>query len=425
MKKVFFISLLLGFALVSCNSDPEENIGEQPNQPDQTEESVKNDDQKEEMEELESLILTRAQMNQVSVSNDFAFRLAQATMQSNTSEVLSPLSVSYVVGMLANGVSEKTLGEVTAAMGMDNMTLSEINDYFELMLKDLPRLDLSSELLQSNAIFVNRDYSLLDDYVNTVGKTYSADFTSLDFRLDSSVDYINLWASDHTKGMIDEVVNYLNPAAVAYGLNAVYFKGSWVDKFDVNNTKDEAFGKGGKQVPMMHLEAQLKYASNEYCQLLQMPYGNGAFQMTVLLPNEGISTTELMGMMNDKQFNNMLYGLSRCKTDVKIPRFETSCKLGLNDALKKIGLSSLYSPEERYDKMSMEKLVLEKVAQTARIRVDEEGSEAAAVTHWEATSSGKEQEVKNAVFHANRPFIYLISEKDHGIILFVGHYEGE
>ena len=75
--------------------------------------------------------------------------------------------------------------------------------------------------------------------------------------------------------------------------------------------------------------------------------------------------------------------------------------------------------------MSMEKLVLEKVAQTARIRVDEEGSEAAAVTHWEATSSGKEQEVKNAVFHANRPFIYLISEKDHGIILFVGHYEGE
>ena len=388
MKKVFFISLLFGFALVSCNSDPEENIGEQPNQPNQTEESVKNDDQKEEMEELESLILTRAQMNQVSVSNDFAFRLAQATMQGNTSEVLSPLSVAYVVGMLANGVSEKTLGEVTAAMGMDNMTLSEINDYFELMLKDLPRLDLSSELLQSNAIFVNRDYSLLDDYVNTVGKTYSADFTSLDFRLDSSVDYINLWASDHTKGMIDEVVNYLNPAA---------------------NTKDEAFGKGGKQVPMMHLEAQLKYASNEYCQLLQMPYGNGAFQMTVLLPNEGISTTELMGMMNDKQFNNMLYGLSRCKTDVKIPRFETSCKLGLNDALKKIGLSSLYSPEERYDKMSMEKLVLEKVAQTARIRVDEEGSEAAAVTHWEATSSGKEQEVKNAVFHANRPFIYLIS----------------
>ena len=144
-----------------------------------------------------------------------------------------------------------------------------------------------------------------------MGKTYSADFTSLDFRLDSSVDYINLWASDHTKGMIDEVVNYLNPAAVAYGLNAVYFKGSWVDKFDVNNTKDEAFGKGGKQVPMMHLEAQLKYASNEYCQLLQMPYGNGAFQMTVLLPNEGISTTELMGMMNDKQFNNMFHGKTR------------------------------------------------------------------------------------------------------------------
>ena len=126
MKKVFFISLLLGFALVSCNSDPEENIGEQPNQPNQTEESVKNDDQKEEMEELESLILTRAQMNQVSVSNDFAFRLAQATMQSNTSEVLSPLSVSYVVGMLANGVSEKTLGEVTAAMGMDNLCESRL-----------------------------------------------------------------------------------------------------------------------------------------------------------------------------------------------------------------------------------------------------------------------------------------------------------
>ena len=422
MKKVLIISLLMGFALVSCNSDPEEIIEEQPNLPSQTEEPVK---EEEKTEELESLILTRAQMDQVSVGNDFAFRLAQATMQSNTSEVLSPLSVAYVIGMLANGVSEKTLGEVVAALGMDNMTLSEINAYFELMLKDLPRLDLSSELLQSNAIFVNRDYSLLDDYVNTVGKTYSADFTSPDFRLDSSVDYINQWASDHTKGMINEVVDYLNPAAVAYGLNAVYFKGSWVDKFDVANTKDDAFGKDGKMVPMMHLETQLEYASNEYCQLIQMPYGNGAFQMTVLLPNEGITTSELMGMLNDKQFSKMLLGIYKCQTDVKIPRFETSCKLGLNDALKNIGMSSLYSLEEHYPKMSMENLALEKMIQTARIKVNEEGSEAAAVTHFSATSSGKEQEMGPAEFHADRPFIYIISEKDHGIILFIGHYEGD
>lgn len=421
-RMVIFITLLMGLVLVSCNSDPEEIIEEQPNQPNQTEEPVKND---EDDEELESLSLTRAQQEQVKVSNDFAFRLALATMQSDKNEMLSPLSVAYVVGMLANGVSDKTFGEVATAMGMGNMTLDEMNEYFELMLRDLPRLDLTSTLLQSNAIFVNQGYSLLEEYTSKVGKAYSADFTSLDFRLDSSCDYINQWASDHTNGMINEIVDFLNPSAVAYGLNAVYFKGGWVHKFKAADTKDEAFGKQGKLVPMMHLEAYLKYAENDFCKLIEMPYGNGAFQMTVLLPNEGISTTDLMGMLNETQFRKMQLGVSKYLTDVKIPRFETSCKLSLNEALKNIGMSSLWSLEERYPKMSMDKITLEKMVQTARIIVNEEGSEAAAVTHFEATSAGGKEEVRNAEFHADRPFIYIISEKENGIILFIGHYEGE
>ncbi len=428
MKRKEFSNCIIAFAIIlfcsssygACSSDNEEiDSASRGTETPQDPENGKA------VEEIQYLSLTNQQREQVKTNNDFAFRLARATMKDDKSQVISPLSVAYLTGMLANGVSENTLNEIATVLGMNGKSLQEINSYFKMMLNDLPRLDLSTTLSQSNALFTNQGYIIFDEYKKTISEFYCADLETLDFKQQSAIVHINNWVNEHTKGMIKGIVDNIDSKAAAYGLNAVYFKGGWINKFNIEDTREETFGTNGGKLPMMHLNANLLYAEMDMCKLIQMPYGNGAFIMTVLLPNEGMTTTKLMEKIDAETFNKLSLSVCPYNVDVKMPRFETECKTGLIDVLTNLGMPSLFSKQERFEKMTTDNFNVSGMVQTAGIKVDENGSEAAAITHVMFTSNGNEPEIKPASFHANRPFIYIISERDHGIILFLGHYEGD
>lgn len=428
MKRKEFSKSIIAFAIIlfcsssygACSSNDEEIDSAS-----KVTETPQDSENSKTIEEIRYLSLTRQQREQVKASNDFAFRLAQATMKNDKSQVISPLSVAYLTGMLANGVGENTLNEIATTLGMNGKSLKEINSYFKMMLNDLPRLDLSTTLSQSNALFVNQGYTIFDEYKKTISEYYCADFETLDFNQQSAIVRINNWANEHTKGMIKSIVDNIDPKTAAYGLNAVYFKGGWINKFKAEETREETFGTNGEMLPMMHLNANLSYAEMDMCKLIQMPYGNGAFLMTVLLPNEGMTPTKLMEIIDAETFNKLSSSVYTYNIDVKMPRFETECRADLTDVLTNLGMPSLFSKQERFEKMTKDNFNINEIVQTAGIKVDENGSEAAAITHVMFTSNGNEPEIKPASFHANRPFIYIISERDHGIILFLGHYEGD
>lgn len=426
MKNNGFSKWMIAFAIIvfcsflwgACSSDDEAESVETP------QDSNASDNNTEPVEELLKLPLAKEQRVLVESGNDFAFRLAQATMIKDKSQIISPLSVAYLTGMLANGVSEKTFNEIATTLGMSGKSLEEINSYFKMMLNDLPRLDLSTTLSQSNALFTNQGYTIFDDYKNAIRDFYSADTEILDFSQQSAIDRINNWLDEHTKGVIKNIMNSLDPKAAAYGLNAVYFKAGWIDKFKEEETKEEAFGKDGKRVPMMHLNTNLTYNANDMCQYIRMPYGNGAFEMVVILPNEGITTVDLMEKLNAETILEMRSGYIS-QVDVKMPRFETECKTNLVKVLTDIGMPSLFSLEERFEKMTTDNFSIGDIAQTASIKVNENGSEAAAVTHVYIAASENMLDIKPRTFHANRPFIYVIREQYYGIVMFIGHYEGD
>ena len=416
---------LLTFSVIvgACSSDESDDVTTVVTTKDDSQkDSIQNDNQT--ITELDGIFLTIPQRDQVAAVNDFSFRLAKATMKEGRSQVLSPLSVAYLVGMLSNGTSEATTAETLAAMGLKDVSLQDFNEFLSLMLSDLPRLDLSSTLLQNNAIFTNLGIALSDAFRSTAEGYYNAHLETLDFTKPSALVRINQWASESTRGMIENLLNSLPPSG-AIAMNAVYFKGGWIHKFDALATVQEPFGADSVLVPMMHMMATVEYGETGRFRFINLPYGNGAFQMTVLLPNEGLTTADVADSLDNATFR--LLNSGNYNVDIKLPRFETtSSAVPLMQPLTAMGMASIFSNDERFLNMCPTGLISHKMFQTARIIVDEDGSQAAAVTYsLVGASGGESHEPSPAVFHADRPFLYIISDRYTKSVLFIGNYEGD
>ena len=372
-----------------------------------------------------TISLTADEKQLVKQNNDFALNLfRQARTEEN--QILSPLSITGVLGMLNNGAAGHTQQEINDVLGFSDAGAEAINNFNRKMLFGCPDLDAETKAIISNTIFVNQPYQLQADFTKMANYYYDARPESRDFHDGETMDVINQWANDHTEGMIPKVldVSTFNPDAVSYLLNAIYFKGTWTNKFDKAETKEEAFEHAGPdknllEVPMMHQYGEFKYTDNDTYQAIKLPYGNGAYQMTVFLPREGKTINDVLGLLDGENWRIQGGGY---EVDLKLPRFETDTQLSLNSIMSALGMPTAFSPEAEFPYFCNSGFYIGRMSQIAKIKLDEEGTEAAAVTIIEATSGI--HETKTASFHANRPFLYIISEQSTGAIIFIGQYTG-
>ena len=288
---------------------------------------------------------------------------------------------------------------------------------------------VSMGLAIANAIVVNQNYPLLDSYKSTVGKHYDAEVANMDFDdISGSTKKINKWCSDHTNGLITEIIKNVNPEMLAYLLNAMYFKSEWKQKFPKGNTSNETFtAEDGtkKSVPMMKMEKSFTYQDNDVLRTVRLPYGNGVFSMMVILPAEGKTLADVTGYLNGKEWNAFVSNLVSCDVDLWLPKFETQFRIKLNDILCAMGMPTAFDKNlADFTAMSSISPYLSYVQQDAIIKVDEEGTEAAVVSSagMMPTSAGPGDHI---VFHADHPFLYLITESSTGAILFAGKYSGK
>ena len=369
--------------------------------------------------------LTNEERALVKGSADFSFRLFKET-RSDINQVLSPLSITYALGMLNNGAAGVTREEICQTLGFGETGADGINAFCRKMLAEMPALDELTKVMLSNAIFLNQPRYFLPDFLDIAHTYYDAETQTRDFKDGETMDVINQWASEHTLGMIDQVldVNTFDPEAASYLLNAVYFKGVWTLKFDKNETKDEVFnGKG--TVPMMHKKDYFPYTENDDYQALVLPYGNEAYRMTVLLPREGKSIDNVLATLNADTWLYDLQWLRTADVDVKLPRMDISTNQNLVETMAALGMPSAFNPLTadipNYCNVPQ---FISKMFQVAKIKMDEEGTEAAAVTVIE-TFDSTIPDPNSYEFYADRPFLYIISEQSTGAILFIGQYMGE
>ena len=369
--------------------------------------------------------LTQEEQALVKGSTDFSLRLFKET-RGDINQVISPLSITYALGMLNNGAAGVTREEICQTLGFGDTGADGINAFCRKMLTELPALDEQTKVMLSNAIFLNQPRYFLPDFLDIAHSCYEAETQTRDFADGKTMDVINQWASDHTMGMIEEVLNEdtFNPLAVSYLLNAVYFKGVWTLKFDKDETKDEMFN-GKETVPMMHMKNGLPYTENDNYQALALPYGNESYRMTVLLPREGKSIDNVLASLDADTWLYRLQWMGITEVDVKLPRMDITTNQDLVETMKALGMPSVFDPltADIPNYINVPQYICD-MFQVARIKMDEEGTEAAAVT-VEMSTGGMPHEPEYHEFHADRPFLYVINERSTGTILFIGQYMGE
>ena len=356
-------------------------------------------------------------------NNDFAFRLFRSVRNDNN-QVVSPLSITYALGMLNNGAAGVTRQEICQTLGFGDTGADGINDFCKKMRTELPAIDEQTKVMISNAIFLNEPRYLLPDFEQKAHDYYDATTETRNFGDGETMKVINQWGSDHTMGMIPTILDEqsFNPLATSYLLNAVYFKGLWTLKFNKNETQDELFD-GTITVPMMHLLNDLPYYENATFQAVSLPYGTGAYQMTVILPREGKSISDILPQTNSEMWQELYTHLE--SVDVKLPRLDITTQLNLVETMSALGMPSAFDEETaNIPNFCSTPQYISNMGQVAKIKLDEDGTEAAAIT-WIEIATGSDNEPVTYEFHANRPFLYVISEQSTGVILFIGQFTGK
>ncbi len=373
------------------------------------------------------LILTDQQREIARKNNQFAFNLF-TKLQGQSSSVVSPLSVTYLMGMLANGADGQTLQEILKTIGCEGVSLKELNEFYKGMLQTANTLDKRTTVNIANYVAVNKNYQLDRDFSNTVSDYYQAGVENLDFTSSSATGHINGWCKDKTQGMIPKIIDQVDPSAVSYIMNAIYFNGTWTNKFDAHNTKQENFRgytRDIQKVEMMHQVKKLQYTDNDTFKAVDLPYGNGIYCMTVLLPNEGKSISDMMKGLDAEMLQQLSNDMEPCIVNLKLPKFTSEVELPLNQVVSELGAPSMFNPSQaNFSHFASGDFFVGKMFQKAKIEVSEQGTKAAAVTAAIMLTSAAPVEMRNVDFHADHPFVYLITDTNSGAILFMGQFTG-
>ena len=376
----------------------------------------------------EFMVLSDAQYDLVKRNSQFALNLF-SEVKGLGSSVISPMSVTYLMAMLANGAEASTREEIMATIGAKDFDINEMNAFYAYLMQRAKTADKHTTLNIANYIALNKEFQLKKKYASTIADSYKGAVEALDFNNPESTKRINGWCSEHTDNMIPSIIDQVEPSAVAYIMNAIYFNGTWADKFDKNNTKKEQFNgytRDIKYVDMMHRNAKYYYTSNDVYSAVTLPYGSGTYSMTVILPNEGKFSRGVTKALNAKSIASLRSNMDECIVDLKLPRFTTEMKLSLKDIIAKLGAPSMFDASRSdFSSFASGNVYVSEMLQKAKIEVSEEGTKAAAVTMGMVKlTSIRPNEPRRVDFHCDHPFIYMIQDNYTGAILFMGQFTG-
>jgi serpin B len=337
--------------------------------------------------------------------------------------MLSPFSASAALTMLLNGCEAQTKTQLMQVLGFSaNMELEDVNRTYQSLLKQLLEADPKVNLAIANAIFYREGFSVKQPFLNTMTKDFNAQVKALDFDSPSAINAINKWASDNTNAKIPKVIDNISREMMMFLMNALYFKGQWSSQFDKSATEPRPFYlEDGSIVQVPTMEGKpgvMRYYGNGY-NVVELPYGRKNFSMVIVVPDGVLSefyTT--FDAATWKHITSVLDNQNEwIESRVALPKFKFEYEKILNDQLKAMGMNDAFIPYVAdLSGISDSEIFVSFVKQNTFVEVNEEGTEAAAVTTIgvEITSIGP------SGFIIDRPFIFAIRERTSNALLFIG-----
>ena len=363
----------------------------------------------------------------IGASNAFGFNLLRELDRTRAASniFMSPLSASMALGMTMNGASGQTFDEMRSTLGFGTQPSPEINASYRSLIDMLRALDRTVDFRVANAIWYRDGFPFETSFLDESKQFFDAKVAPLDFGAPGAVPTINDWVKASTNGKIDNIVDGPIPAdVVMYLINAIYFNGSWTTRFDRRLTKQDQFTTvDGSAAPiaMMRRTDTVRVAETAGAQVVELPYGGGAFVMTILLPKPGESIGTLITSLSSDSWEATVASAAPREVELYMPKFSLRWEALLNDPLQSLGMRLAFQGDvadfTRMSRSAGSQLYISKVKQKSFVDVHEDGTEAAAATSVEI---GVTCTCGPQVIRIDRPFVFAIRERLSGTILFLG-----
>ena len=370
--------------------------------------------------------LSAAEQEIIRNTNVFGFDLFQRVHAAETGPnvFLSPLSASMALGMLVNGAAGDTWEGMREALRFQDLSAEQINESYRGLMDLLLDLDARVTVRIGNSVWSRQGIPFEQTFMNTVRDYFDAEARELDFDDPATLTAINGWASDATNGRIERVLDEIRPDHIMFLLNAIYFKGTWERQFDPADTRQAPFTReDGSEVsvPMMSLRqaVSLPFAYTPDYQAIELAYGAKAYAMVIVLPAPGRTLASLVQSFDAQAWNGLVDRLDSASVQVRIPRFRLKYEELLNQPLIDMGMGEAFGGRADFTRLTpiarVNTVCINFVKQNTFVEVNEEGTEAAAVT-----TIGVGVTSAPPSFTVDRPFLFVIRERLSGTILFMG-----
>jgi serpin B len=361
----------------------------------------------------------------VDANTRFGFKLYSEILKQEQGKnvFVSPSSLAIALAMTYNGANGETKQAMAKTLELQGMSLTELNQANADLKSLLENPDKAVQLAIANSLWARQGIAFKPDFVQRNQKYYKAQVTDLDFRDPQAVPTINNWVQQNTRGKIDSIVDRIDPDDVLFLINAIYFKGDWTQKFDKAATANKPFKLANgqqKQHPMMTQTGEYRYYETEQFQAVSLPYGGRRVSMYVFLPKPNANLTQFHQKLTTENWQNWMRQFSNRPGSIALPRFKLEYDVELSRALSALGMDVAFSRRANFGGISTEPTQIDEVKHKTFVEVNEEGTEAAAVTSIgiRATSAIEPQPPFQMV--VDRPFFCVIRDNQTGSVLFMG-----
>ena len=353
-----------------------------------------------------------------SANTRFGFKLLQDLRErdSGANIFISPLSISIALTMTYNGAvgeTEHAMAEVLEIEGLDRDAVNHSN---AALRNSLENPDPKVEISIANSIWSRQGVEFNADFLERNRVFFGAEIASLDFSAPQATETINEWVNTNTNGKIEKIVDRISPQTLLFLINAIYFKGNWQDEFDKSQTRPGIFHLSDgneKRVEMMRREGEYPYFRGENFEATSLPYGDGRLGMYIFLPNRDSNLNKFLGNLNAGNWGDWISQFQDRQHDMMLPRFKLEYEVSLNDTLEALGMGIAFGSGADFSGMGPS-LFISEVKHKTFVEVNEEGTEAAAVTAVVGVKSVP------SVFRVDRPFFFAIYDTETETVLFMG-----
>jgi len=357
----------------------------------------------------------------VAANTKFGFNLFHtlSKQEPNQNIFISPTSVALALSMTYNGVSGETKQEMTKVLEFTGMTPQEINAANQALQNSLQKVDPNVQVLMANSLWARQGFSLKPEFLQINQEYYKANLTEIDFTSPQAPSIINNWVSQKTQGKIDQIVEEISLDPVLFLINAIYFKGNWQTPFEKSQTANKTFyltDGSSKQHPMMSQTGIYGYYATDKFEAVSLPYGEeGSLSMYIFLPRLNSNLDTFLQQLTAENWNIWMQDFREINCIIEIPRFKMEYKVELKSTLIALGMAGIFElSKAEFSPMTDVNVAVNSVKHKTFVEVNEEGTEAAAVTSIELIRC------LPFLMNVNRPFFCAIQDDTTGTILFMG-----